>query len=61
MTFASTNALIVLHAFGPYTRGEILTDPTIIAAVLSGGNASMVVKTQVAQHYSDLKPPAEEH
>ena len=61
MTFASTNALIVLHAFGPYTRGEILTDPTVIAAILSGGNASMVVRTEVPQHYSDVKLPAQEH
>ena len=61
MTLASTNAVIVLHAFGPYTRGEILTDPAVVAAVLSGGNAAMVVRTQIQQHYSDLRLPVQEH
>ncbi len=61
MTIASTTAVIVLHAFGPYTRGEMLTDPTIISAILSGGHASMVIQTQVLQHYPSNAASGEEH
>ena len=43
-------AVVVLHAFGPYSRGEMLTDPTIISAILSGGHASMVIPIQAPQH-----------
>lgn len=61
MTIASITAVVVLHAFGPYSRGEILTDPTIISAILSGGHASMVVPTQVLQHYPSSPKSGEEH
>ncbi len=47
---ALAEALIVLHAFGSYSRGQMLTDPGVIAAILRGGNASLVVRTQLPQH-----------
>ena len=61
MTTASTTAVVVLHAFGPYSRGEMLTDPTIISAILSSGHASMVIQTQVLQHYPASTTSGEEH
>lgn len=61
MTIASINAVIVLHAFGPYSRGEMLTDPAIISAILNGGHASMVVQTKIPQHYLVPGTPVEEH
>ena len=61
MTIASTMAIVVLHAFGPYSRGEMLTDPTIISAILSSGHASMVIQTQVLQHYPVNTTSGEEH
>ena len=61
MTIASTPAVVVLHAFGPYSRGEMLMDPTIISAILSSGHASMVIQTQVLQHYPASTTSGEEH
>ncbi|WP_428375195.1 hypothetical protein [Lichenicoccus sp.] len=43
-------ALVVLHAFGSYSRGQLLTDAAVIAAILQGGNASLVVRTRLPQH-----------
>ena len=37
MTEALPDALVVLHAFGSYSRGQMLTDPAVIAAILRGG------------------------
>lgn len=50
MTEALPDALVVLHAFGSYSRGQMLTDPAVIAAILRGGNASLVVRTRLPQH-----------
>lgn len=36
-------ALIVLHAFGRYNRGDMITDPATIRAILDGGNSALVV------------------
>ncbi|WP_171034057.1 hypothetical protein [Lichenicoccus roseus] len=49
MTDVHPDALVVLHAFGPYFRGQLLTDPAVIAAILGGGNASLVVRTRLPQ------------
>jgi hypothetical protein len=57
----SINAIVVLHAFGPYSRGQMLTDPTIISAIMSGGHASMVVQTQAPQHSPDSATVEQEH
>ena len=61
MTFTPISAVIVLHAFGPYSRGEMLTDPTIVAAILNGGHASSVVQTLIPQHYMASETSGEEH
>ena len=47
MTENHPDALVVLHAFGAYFRGQLLTDPVVIAAILGGGNASLVVRTRL--------------
>ena len=52
MTDALPDALVVLHAFGLYSRGEVLTDPRVIAAVLAGGNAALVVRTKLPQRFA---------
>ncbi len=36
-------ALVVLHAFGRYGRGDMITDPATIRAILDGGNSALVV------------------
>lgn len=43
MTKTIPTALVVLHAFGKYGRGDLITDPTVIRAILDGGNSSLVV------------------
>lgn len=37
------SALVVSRAFGRYKRGDIITDPVAIRAVLDGGNSAFVV------------------
>jgi len=59
MTSVKTTAVIVLHAFGPYTRGEIISDPSIIAAILNGGNAKMVVPTIVQRPFTTEREASE--
>ena len=61
MTSVLPSAIVVLHAFGPYPRGALLTDPTIISAILNGGHASMVVRTEVLQHPAAGATNGEEH
>ena len=61
MTSAPIKAVVVLHAFGAYSRGEMITDPDVISAVLAGGHASMVIQTQVSQSYSGGMNTGEEH
>ena len=36
-------ALVVLHAFGRYSRGDLITDPATIQAILAGGNSNLVL------------------
>ena len=36
-------ALVVLHAFGRYGRGDLITDPDAIQAILNGGNSALVL------------------
>ena len=36
-------ALVVLHAFGHYNRGDLITNPETIQAILSGGNSALVL------------------
>ena len=38
--------LIVLHAFGTHAKGEIISDPTEIAAIRADGRMSHVVETR---------------
>ena len=61
MTSVLPNAVVVLHGFGPYSRGEILTDSSIISAIMSGGHASMVVPTQLFQQNSTAAARGGEH
>jgi hypothetical protein len=41
------NALVVLHPFSDYTKGEIITDPTTILAIRQNGQMAFVVSTQI--------------
>lgn len=43
MTKPIPSALVVLHAFGRYKRGDLITDPVAVKAVLDGGNSALVV------------------
>ena len=36
-------ALVVLHAFGRYNRGDVITDLVTIQAILAGGNSNLVL------------------
>jgi hypothetical protein len=36
--------LVVIHEFGPYKKGEHITDPAAIAEILATENAPKVVK-----------------
>ena len=61
MTSVTMNAAVVLQGFGPYQKGQLLTDPSVIAAILSGGHASMIVRTQITQAAPESEAHAEEH
>ncbi len=61
MTVSNIDAVVVLHAFGSYSKGQVLTDPKVIAAILGGGNAAMVIRTQVPIVPSAAVSRAEEH
>ena len=41
------NALVVLHPFSNYTKGEVITDPAAIAAIRQSGQMAFVVSTQI--------------
>lgn len=43
MNRPTPSALVVLHAFGRYGRGDVITDPAAIRAVLDGGNSALVL------------------
>ena len=51
MTTEMKKAIVILHSFGPYARGDLLTDPATISAILSGGHASMAIQTQIMEPY----------
>ena len=61
MTSALPDTIVILHAFGPYARGEMITEPATIAAILSGGHAAMVVRTNALQHLNAAAIAVEEH
>ena len=43
MTQPNPTALVVLHAFGRYNRGDLITSPDVIEAILNGGNKALVL------------------
>ena len=43
MNRPTPSALVVLHAFGRYNRGDVITDPAAIQAILAGGNSNLVL------------------
>lgn len=43
MNRPTPSALVVLHAFGRYGRGDMITDLGTIRAILDGGNSALVV------------------
>ena len=43
MTKPTPTALVVLHAFGRYNRGDLITSPDVIQAILNGGNSALVL------------------
>lgn len=43
MNRPTPSAVIVLHAFGRYSRGDMITDAATIRAILDGGNSALVV------------------
>jgi hypothetical protein len=42
-----TVQLVVVRAFGPYERGDVITDPQVVAEMLAGENAAAVVRVLV--------------
>lgn len=40
--------LVVVRPFGPYSSGDTISDPAVIAAVLAGENAANVVRAHAA-------------
>ena len=42
-----TRAVVVVHPFGLYKKGQIITDPTEIADILNGEQRAFVVSTDV--------------
>ena len=53
-------ALVVLHAFGRYNRGDLITDPEAIQAILNGGN-SMLVLVPAMPPVAPISSPMAEH
>ena len=47
MTQASEIALIVIHPFGSYAKGAIITDPATIASVQASGRSGAFIQTVV--------------
>jgi hypothetical protein len=41
--------LVVVQAFGPYGKGDHITDPTQIATILASAHAGHVVRVATAQ------------
>jgi hypothetical protein len=44
-----TVQLVVVRAFGPYARGDVIADKEAIAAVLAGEHAHDVVRVSVKE------------
>jgi hypothetical protein len=44
MPAAPAYTLIVIHPFGAYNKGDAITDPETVAAILAGKNAHHVNK-----------------
>jgi hypothetical protein len=40
-------ALVVVHPFGKYVKGDLITETVRIAAILGGGNANFVIAAAV--------------
>ena len=60
MNRPAPTALIVLHAFGRYNRGDVITDPATIQAILAGGNSNLVL-VPVLPSTGATPVPAGEH
>ncbi len=45
MAAAMPAALVVIHAFGSYQKGQMIVDAATISSILGGGLASFVVPT----------------
>lgn len=45
MNETPSTILIVIHPFGDYAKGQVITDPAAIAAVRSAGQWSRVIAT----------------
>ncbi len=60
MNRPTPTALIVLHAFGRYSRGDVITDPATIQAILAGGNSNLVL-VPVLPSTETTPVPAGEH
>jgi len=52
------SALVVLHAFGVYSKGDLIRDPATIAAILNGGKAAFVIPTILPV---EVSPANQEH
>ena len=52
-------ALVVLHAFGRYSRGDLITDPASIQAILNGGNSALVLVPAMPPVASTSSPVTE--
>ncbi len=44
---SNETALIVIHPFGAYAKGAVITDPAAIAAIRAAGRAGSVIQTVV--------------
>ncbi len=51
--------LVVVRSFGPHAKGDRITDPTDIAAILAGENADKVVRLAMPD-FSTTPVPAPE-
>jgi hypothetical protein len=38
--------LVVVRAFGPYGKGDVIADPSVVADVLAGEHAGSVVRVR---------------
>ena len=45
MSQPNATVLIVIHPFGAYAKGAVITDPAAIAAVRAAGRSASVIQT----------------